>query len=194
MNKTIILVAGYLLCQIVADITAVKIVGPILGQFVPAAVFIYAVTFTWRDLIHRHLGRQAAVNIVWTAAIVNVLMALYLVFTNALPAAPFWGNQESYSAILGIVPRIVVASIIAELISELIDTEIYHRVKEKSPWLRVILSNTVALPIDSALFVGIAFYGTMPASGLFDIVQGQVIVKALITVVSVPLIYLVKEK
>jgi uncharacterized integral membrane protein (TIGR00697 family) len=165
MNKTIILVAGYLLCQIVADITAVKIVGPILGQFVPAA-----------------------------AAIVNVLMALYLVFTNALPAAPFWGNQESYSAILGIVPRIVVASIIAELISELIDTEIYHRVKEKSPWLRVILSNTVALPIDSALFVGIAFYGTMPASGLFDIVQGQVIVKALITVVSVPLIYLVKEK
>jgi uncharacterized integral membrane protein (TIGR00697 family) len=190
----IVLVAGYITCQLVADITAVKIVGPVLGQFVPAAVFIYAITFTWRDLIHRHLGKRAAVTVVWTAAIANVAMALYLALTVAMPAAPFWQGQEAYELILGVVPRIVVASIVAEVVSELIDTEVYHRMEQRQPWLRVLTSNAIALPIDSFIFVTLAFYGTMPTNAMLEIVQGQIIIKALITVVSLPLIYAVRSR
>lgn len=41
MGEIIVLVAGYILLQMVADITAVKMTGPVLGQFITAGTYIY---------------------------------------------------------------------------------------------------------------------------------------------------------
>lgn len=196
-NLVIAVTATYLLCQIIADVTAAKMVE-IFGLAVPAAVFIYALTFTLRDVAHKQLGKKTTVFLVITAGVVNVLMAAYFMFTVALKPAGFWGNQEAYAMILGIVPRIVLASIIAEMASELLDTEIYQRWVDKFPkapqWTRVLTSNAISLPIDSVLFVGIAFFGTMPISALFSVMYGQVIIKAAITLISLPLIYTVPQR
>ena len=192
-NLIIVLTAGYLLCQIIADVTASKMVD-LFGIYVPAAVFIYALTFTLRDVVHKQLGKQQAVFMVLTAGVVNVLMAAYFMFTVWLKPAPFWGNQEAYNLILGVVPRIVGASILAEMISELIDTEIYHRIKHLAPWKRVLGSNAVSLPIDSLIFVSVAFAGTMPLSALIAVMLGQILLKAVITVISIPLIYVIPDK
>ena len=192
-NLVILLTAGYLLCQIIADVTASKMVD-LFGIYVPAAVFIYALTFTLRDVVHKQLGKQQAVFMVLTAGVVNVLMAAYFMFTVWLKPAPFWGNQEAYNLILGVVPRVVGASILAEMISELIDTEIYHRIKHLAPWKRVLGSNAVSLPIDSLIFVSVAFAGTMPLSALIAVMLGQILLKAVITVISIPLIYVIPDK
>lgn len=192
-NLIIVLTAGYLLCQIIADVTASKMVD-MFGIYVPAAVFIYALTFTLRDVVHKQLGKQTAVFMVLTAGVVNVLMAAYFMFTVWLKPAPFWGNQEAYNLILGVVPRVVGASILAEMISELIDTEIYHRIKHLAPWKRVLGSNAVSLPIDSLIFVLVAFAGTMPLSALIAVMLGQILLKAVITVISIPLIYVIPDK
>lgn len=192
-NLVIVLTAGYLLCQIIADVTASKMVD-MFGVYVPAAVFIYALTFTLRDVVHKQLGKQQAVFMVLTAGVVNVLMAAYFMFTVWLKPAPFWGNQEAYNLILGVVPRVVGASILAEMISELVDTEIYHRIKHLAPWKRVLGSNAVSLPIDSLIFVSVAFAGTMPLSALIAVMLGQILLKAVITVISIPLIYVIPDK
>lgn len=192
-NLVILLTAGYLLCQIIADVTASKMVD-MFGVYVPAAVFIYALTFTLRDVVHKQLGKQQAVFMVLTAGVVNVLMAAYFMFTVWLKPAPFWGDQEAYNLILGVVPRIVGASILAEVVSELIDTEIYHRIKHLAPWKRVLGSNAVSLPIDSLIFVSVAFAGTMPLSALIEVMLGQILLKAVITVISIPLIYVIPDK
>ena len=192
-NLVTVLTARYLLCQIIADVTASKMVD-LFGIYVPAAVFIYALTFTLRDVVHKQLGKQQAVFMVLTAGVVNVLMAAYFMLTSALKPAPFWGNQEAYNLILGVVPRVVGASILAEMISELIDTEIYHRIKHLAPWKRVLGSNAVSLPIDSVIFVSVAFAGTMPLSALISVMLGQILLKAVITVISIPLIYVIPDK
>jgi len=192
-NLVIVLTAGYLLCQIIADVTASKMVD-LFGIYVPAAVFIYALTFTLRDVVHKQLGKQTAVFMVLTAGVVNVLMAAYFMFTVWLKPAPFWGNQEAYNLILGVVPRVVGASILAEMVSELIDTEVYHRIKHLAPWKRVLGSNAVSLPIDSLIFVSVAFAGTMPVAALISVMLGQVLLKSIITVISIPLIYIVPDR
>jgi hypothetical protein len=192
-NLVIVLTAGYLLCQIIADVTASKMVD-LFGIYVPAAVFIYALTFTLRDVVHKQLGKQQAVFMVLTAGGVNVLMAAYFMFTVWLKPAPFWGNQEAYNLILGVVPRVVGASILAEMVSELIDTEVYHRIKHLAPWKRVLGSNAVSLPIDSLIFVSVAFAGTMPVAALISVMLGQVLLKSIITVISIPLIYIVPDR
>ena len=55
----------------------------------------------------------------------------------------------------------------AEVVSELIDTEIYsawvRRMGTRHQWGRVVASNAVSVPVDSALFVSLAFVGVLPA-------------------------------
>ncbi len=193
----VILVGIYVALQLIADVTATKIVD-IGGITLPGGSLVFALTFTWRDMLHKRLGKEWAQAAIWTAAIANVGMAAYFLLTINLPSAQFWGGQDAFVQTLAIVPRITIASIIAELVSELIDTEVYHRlmhrVSERHQWARVLGSNAVSLPIDSLIFGAIAFLGTMPLAGISAIVLGQVVFKAVVTLVSLPMIYFVPSR
>lgn len=200
-----VLVGGYIFAQAIADIAATKLVQ--IGPFaVPAGTIIFTVTFTFRDMIHKRLGMEWARACIWMAAIFNLAMAFYLRAMAALPAPDYYPFTEAWSSIFSFVPAIVLASIAAELVSELIDTEVYQwwrNTRRDAPqWTRVLVSNAVSLPIDSILFASLAFlllpplFGTnaLPLAALPPIIAGQILLKAIITFVSMPLIYLVKEK
>ncbi|MBU0757378.1 MAG: queuosine precursor transporter [Nanoarchaeota archaeon] len=199
-QTTIILAGVYIFLQMTADIAATKVI--VIGKIVMDAGIIYALTFTWRDLIHKQLGKKAAQTIIILAGVINILMALYFVFVVKLPPEPEWaaaGGQQAWSFIFGIVPRIVVASIIAELISELIDTEVYQwwvngPGKKRPQWLRVIVSNSFSIPIDSIIFPIVAFYGILSMDVLFIMFLSNILVKAVMTLASFWMIYLVPEK
>jgi uncharacterized integral membrane protein (TIGR00697 family) len=197
MNRTTIwsitaLIGGYITLQLIADVAASKIVD-IQGLAVPAGTFVFALTFTWRDALHRRLGREWARAAIVMAGAANITMAAYFLLAIALPSAPFWSNQQAFATVLGIVPRITVASIIAEVISELVDTEVYHRLFNLPRWLGVVGSNAVSLPLDSFIFIGLAFAGTMPLASMLEVIWGQTILKAIVTLVSIPLIYTVRD-
>ncbi|MBP7962658.1 MAG: queuosine precursor transporter, partial [Caldilineaceae bacterium] len=108
-----------------SDIASLKI-GVVGGLAVDMGTFIYPLTFTLRDVVHKVLGRKNARVIIFTAAGVNLFMAAYLLWAASVPSDAGWGLGAEFSAILAPVWRIVVASILAELVSELMDTEIYH--------------------------------------------------------------------
>jgi hypothetical protein len=197
MNRTTIwsitaLIGGYITLQLIADVAASKIVD-IQGLAVPAGTFVFALTFTWRDALHRRLGREWARAAIVMAGAANITMAAYFLLAIALPSSPFWSNQQAFATVLGIVPRITVASIIAEVISELVDTEVYHRLFNLPRWLGVVGSNAVSLPLDSFIFIGLAFAGTMPLASMLEVIWGQTILKAIVTLVSIPLIYTVRH-
>ncbi|MCJ7548415.1 MAG: queuosine precursor transporter, partial [Anaerolineae bacterium] len=92
--------------------------------------------------------------------------------------------------------RIVLASIVAEVVSELLDTELYQlwvsRVTRRYQWARVLVSNSVSVPVDSLVFVWIAFGGVLPAVVVWSIFWANVLVKGMMTLISLPAIYLVK--
>ncbi|NLM01574.1 MAG: queuosine precursor transporter [Treponema sp.] len=195
--SSIIIISIYVATQILSDIGSLKI-AYIANFSIDAGTFIYPITFTLRDMIHKKLGKKVAQITVITCAGINLVMALYFAFVASLPSDPTWQLQEAYSSILGPVWRIVVASIVAEVVSELLDTEIYHlfvtKITTKYEWARVLVSNAVSVPIDSAIFAFIAFYGNLPLSSIISIIFANMIIKFLVTLISVPAIYLVKEK
>lgn len=201
----VVLVGGYIFAQALADIAATKLVQ--VGAFaVPAGTAIFAVTFTLRDMIHKRLGKDWAQAVIIMAAVFNLSMAIYLQVMARLPAPSSYPFAEEWSAIFSFVPAIVIASITAEVVSELIDTEVYQwwrTTRSHAPqWTRVLVSNAISLPIDSLLFVTLAFlllppiFGTeaLPLAALPPIIGGQILLKTVITLVSMPLIYLVKEQ
>lgn len=185
---TTLLIGLYVACELISNVTAGKPVA-IGGIVVPAAVFLYALTFTLIDLINERLGKNGARQVVATAFAANLLLAGYVQFAIWLPAAPFYRDAGAFAGVLGSTPRIVFASLVAYLVSSLVDTEIFAwwRAHVGGPkWTRVLTSNAVSTLVDSILFISIAFAGVLP---VWTLIRGQYLVKMGVTVVSLPLIY-----
>jgi uncharacterized integral membrane protein (TIGR00697 family) len=187
----------YVAAQMLSDIASLQIVL-IAGFSIDAGTFIYPLTFTLRDMIHKVAGIKVARLLILAAAGINLLMAGFFKIISLLPADPAVGPQTAFRALLAPVWRIVLASIIAEVVSELIDTEGYRfwveRVTRRYQWARVLFSNALSIPVDSFLFSFLAFYGQMPLAVVSSIFFSNMIIKGLTTVISIPGIYLVRER
>lgn len=202
----VIVVACYAGAQMLADISSLKI-GIVAGLAVDMGTFIYPITFTLRDMVHKVLGKRNAQVLIITAAAINIFMAAYLAWSASVPSDPAWGLGDAFSAILGPVWRIVVASITAEIVSELIDTEVYHwfvtRVTTRYQWARVLVSNSVSIPIDSLIFSVLAFapilglqdhFLSVPWNVVWQIFLFNMMVKYAVTLISMPFIYATPDR
>ena len=192
----VIVVAAYIAAQMLADVASVKI-GLIGGLAVDMGTFIYPITFTLRDVVHKVLGRRNARVLIFTAGGINLFMAGYLLWAAGFPSDPAWGLGAEFSAILAPIWRISLASIAAEVVSELVDTEVYHwfvtRVTRRYQWARVLLSNSVSVPVDNLIFAVGAFGGLLPWATVWGIFVVNLLVKYGVTLLSLPLIYLAPE-
>jgi queuosine precursor transporter len=202
----VVAVAAYAGAQVISDVSSLKI-GIVAGRSVDMGTFLYPITFTLRDVVHKLLGRDAARTLIFTAAVINLAMAAYFAWTASISSDPAWGLGGEYEAILGPVWRIVIASIVAEVVSQLIDTEVYQwfvtRVTTGHQWARVLVSNSVSVPVDSVVFAVLAFaplplLGDHPLSltwgGVWDIIAVNVVIKYAVTLVSLPLIYVAPDR
>ena len=188
---TTLLIGLYVACELISNVTASKPVA-LGGIVVPAAVFLYTLTFTLIDLINEQLGKAGARRVVATAFAANLLLAGYVQFAIWLPPAAFYRDAEAFAGVLEKTPRIVAASLLAYLVSAFVDTEIFAwwRARVGGPrWMRVLASNAVSTGVDSALFITVAFAGVLP---VVPLITGQYLVKMAVTLISLPLIYAVR--
>jgi len=207
LQVAVILISAYLAVQMISDIASLKI-GLVAGLAVDLGTFLYPITFTLRDLVHKALGKKAARSLVVAAGVINLAMAAYLGLTTLIQPSPDWGLNQEWNAVLGPVWRIVIASILAEVVAELVDTEVYHhtaiwldtRFAGKHQWLGVLFSNGVSIPLDNLIFCTLAFGLSFPGSpglgfaAVLDIFLFNLAVKFAVTLFSLPGIYLVRRK
>ena len=200
VQAAIVLCGLYLFFSFAGNIAATKVTY--FGSLVMDAGFIYSLTFTWRDLIHKQLGKSAAITTIWLSAAINLLAALYFQIVVLMPAEPSWaaaGGQTAWEFIFSLQFRIVLASIITALIAELIDTQVYHLWTRgiglnRPQWTRVFASNSISIPIDSVLFPLIAFFGIISADAMVQMFWTNLIVKVIVTMLAFWTIYLVPER
>jgi queuosine precursor transporter len=187
----------YVAAQLLSNVTSLRILM-IAGFSMDAGTLIYPFTFTLRDLVHKTGGIKVARAVVITAAAANLFMAGLYWLVARLPPDMGVGAQLEFGRVLSPTWRLVIASIVAQIASELVDGQVYqawvNKVGHKLQWMRVLTSNSVSVPLDSALFCGLAFIGRMPFFVVVSIFWANVILKGITTLVSLPWIYLVKEK
>lgn len=195
LRPLLVVVCAYVAAQMLADISSLRIVN-VAGLAVDAGTLVYPFTFTLRDLVHKIAGKEIARVLIFTAAAINIVMAGVFWLVAKVPADPTTGPQLEFGQVLSPVWRIVFASILAEVVSELVDTEVYqrwvHRMSGRYQWGGVLVSNGLAIPVDTAIFVAIAFVGVLPGEVVGEVFWANVIAKGLITILSIPWIYLVK--
>jgi queuosine precursor transporter len=171
---------SYVAAQMLADIASLQIVL-FAGLSFDAGTFIYPITFTLRDLAHKVMGVKNVRILIVAAAVINLFMAAFFWFVGRLSPDPVAGSSELWGLVLTPVWRITLASVAAEVVAEMLDTEAYRlwvtRVTRRYQWLRVLVSNAVSVPVDSAIFSFLAFYGVMPLASVLGILYANIIIK-----------------
>ncbi|TXJ39381.1 queuosine precursor transporter [Brachyspira pilosicoli] len=193
---SIIIIGSYIACQMISNIASVKIAN-VLNLAVDGGTFLYPLAFTIRDMSHKTIGKKNTQKLILVSAIINIFTPIYFYIISNIPADSSWQFNEAFQLTLSPVLRISIASIVGSTVAELVDTEIYHffvtKITKRYQWLRVLISNAFSIPVDNLLFVVIAFYGALPFEALVGIFVFNFFVKYAVTIISVPMIYLVKE-
>ena len=96
---------AYVGAQVIADVTSLKI-GVVADRAVDMGTFVYPITFTLRDVVHKALGKRAARTLIVTAAAVNLFMALYLQWAAKAPTDVSYPLGEEFQAVLAPLWRI----------------------------------------------------------------------------------------
>jgi queuosine precursor transporter len=93
-----------------------------------------------------------------------------------------WDGQEAFQRILGYTPRLLVASFLADLIGEFANAFVLAKMKVATGgrwwWTRTIGSTIIGQAVDSAVFITLAFAGTIPSAVLASAIVTQWLVKS----------------
>lgn len=188
-----VLVAAFTTCLLVANIITVKLVA-VGGWIVPAGVIAYPLTFLFTDVISELYGRKTAVRVVWIGFGASLLMLLMIYLARLLPGAAIWEGGAAYEAVLGMVPRVVLASMLAYLVSQHHDVVAFHFWRRVTGgrylWLRNNASTVVSQALDTTIFIAVAFWGLVPPEVIWNLMLTQFLIKIGIAVLDTPFVYL----
>ncbi|WP_416147874.1 queuosine precursor transporter [Salipaludibacillus sp. HK11] len=192
-DKLILLAGIFFTALFVSNVVSTKLFS--MGSIVlTAGILTYPLTFLISDSISEVFGKNTAKKVVLIGLFTNLLMLVFFFGAVHLPPAGFWEMQAEFEMILGAVPRVVAASLVAYFISQLFDVHLFDKLKQltngKHLWLRNNGSTLTSQLLDSAIFVTIAFAGTMPLGALLTMMVTQYLVKLVIALGDTPFIYL----
>jgi len=160
---------------------------------VPGATLLFPVAFILNDVLTEVYGYARSRRIIWTGMACQVLAAVSFWLVGHLPSAPFWHQDQAYAAILGIVPRIALASLTAYLTGEFANSFVLSRMKYaqggklglQQSW-RFLASTLVGEAIDSVVFTAGAFLGVLPTGELLRTALTIYLLKVAIEVLALP--------
>ena len=190
----VMIVAIFITCLITANIIAVKLIS-LYGFILPAAILIFPLSYIIGDVLTEVYGYRQARRVIWLGFFCNIIAVVAIWIGQMLPSASFWDGQASYERILGYAPRLLLASFLAYLVGEFSNAFVLARMKIATKgrwlWLRTIGSTLIGQGLDSAIFITLAFVGTIPLNALFSAVVTQWLAKSLYEAVVTPLTYVV---
>jgi uncharacterized integral membrane protein (TIGR00697 family) len=188
----VFIVAVFTTCLITANIIAVKLIH-VYGLILPAAIIIFPLSYVFGDVLTEVYGYRKTRYVIWLGFFCNFLVVAAIWVGQILPAASFWEGQAAYEKILGYTPRLLAASFLAYLVGEFSNAFVLAKMKIATSgrwlWMRTIGSTLVGQGFDSAIFIFLAFVGTMPGSMLLTSIITQWLVKSGYEAVITPLTY-----
>lgn len=196
MQKTFkyydIIGALFVAVLIISNIASAK-VASVMGFNFDGGTILFPISYIFGDILTEVYGYKKSRRIIWTGFFCLVVMALTLVTVQYLPSANDWPNQKAYEAVLGFVPRLVIASMLAYLAGEFTNSFILAKMKiwtaGKKLWSRTITSTIIGQGVDSLVFGFAAFYNVLPLTALLNLIGTIYIFKVLYEILATPLTY-----
>ena len=169
-------------------------VGPLVTD---GAFFLFPAAYVIGDVISECYGFRAARRAVWTGFLAMIIAVSPFYVAILLPAASFYEGQAAFAATLGLVPRIVVASLSGYAAGQLLNawllTLMKDRLGERGLWKRLLGSTVVGEFGDTLIFCLIAapVIGISTVGDTANYVVVGFVWKTLVEVAVMPITYLV---
>jgi queuosine precursor transporter len=187
-----IIMALFVAVLLISNIASTKIL--VLWKFTfDGGTLLFPLSYIFGDILTEVYGYKRSRRVIWIGFFCAGLMSLFLMLVIALPAASDWPFQEAFENILGLTPRIVLASLIAYFAGSFSNSYVLAKLKVKTKgkflWIRTISSTLLGEGLDTILFVFIAFWGILPTSLLITIFISNYIFKSGLEIVLTPATY-----
>lgn len=169
-------------------------VGPLVTD---GAFFLFPAAYVIGDVINECYGFRAARRAVWTGFLAMIIAVSTFYVAILLPAASFYEGQAAFAVTLGLVPRIVVASLSGYAAGQLLNawllTLMKDRLGERGLWKRLLGSTVVGEFGDTLIFCLIAapVIGISTVGDTANYVVVGFVWKTLVEVAVMPITYLV---
>jgi uncharacterized integral membrane protein (TIGR00697 family) len=178
---------------LISNVASSKILR--LGPFTfDGGTILFPISYIFGDILTEVYGYRNSRRVIWTGFFAAFLMSVIFIIVGRLPSAPGWANQEAYDKILGLTPRIVVASLVAYFSGEFSNSYTLAKMKILTRgrwlWTRTIGSTMIGEGVDTLLFVMIAFYGVLPSNLLLAVIISNYIFKVGFEIAFTPVTYL----
>ncbi len=181
---------------IISNIVATKLIGIDFGWYqliFDGGAICFPVTYILGDVMSEVYGFKASKRIITVGFIVSILASIIFYIVQIAPAGPGYENQSAYEAVLGFVPRIVVASLVGYFAGQVLNSFVLVKIKkragEKNLWVRLIASTLVGEAADTLIFCTIAFYGIITGEEFANYCITGYVYKTLVEVVMLPVTY-----
>jgi uncharacterized integral membrane protein (TIGR00697 family) len=182
---------------LISNVASTKIVD--LGWFTfDGGTLLFPLSYIFGDILTEVYGYQRSRKVIWLGFLSAAVMSLTVAVVGALPPARDWAHQQAYEQILGLTPRIVLASLVAYWAGEFSNSFVLAKLKLVTNgrwlWTRTIGSTLVGEGADTALFVTIAFTGTLEPGMLLAVAVSNYVFKCGVEVLFTPITYAVVGK
>ncbi len=185
--------AAFVASLLVTNTVASKLFAPIDGFYFNGGALLIPINYIFGDVLTEVYGYTRSRRVIWIGFGASAFMSLCYWIVGIIPPAPTWPNQSAYDAILGVVPRIVGASLIAYFAGEFTNSYVLAKMKILTKgqhlWSRTIGSTVVGQAVDTAVFVTLAFYGTQSFSIIATVSVSIYLLKVLIEAIATPVTY-----
>jgi uncharacterized integral membrane protein (TIGR00697 family) len=176
-----------------AKVTTIHL--PFIGSatFVAGVIF-FPISYFFGDVLTEVYGYARDRRVVWCGFAALLFASIMSQVVVYLPPADFWRDrQAAVESVFGSTPRIIAASILAFWCGSFVNSFVLAKMKILTRgrwlWTRTIGSTMCGELVDSALFLIIAFAGTMTRSELLTAMITQYVLKSSWEVLSTPLTY-----
>ncbi|MDN5637291.1 MAG: queuosine precursor transporter [Staphylococcus equorum] len=191
------LIAWIAIGTIIANIQVIKTVdiftiSATLGNVMFASIYLAT------DILNEIYGRKIAKRAVWLGFSSTLVMIIVMQLSLHFIPSPVDTTQGALDTIFNLVPRIALGSVIAYIIGQHLDVLLFSLIKkvfssDSTFIIRAYGSTIISNIIDTALFVAIAFLGTMPNEAVFEIFITTYLLKIISTIFNVPFGYWAKS-
>lgn len=181
-------------CLIIANIVASKPLH-LYSFTIPGGALIFPVDYLVGNILTEVYGFKWARILIYSALFCNLLVTGYIVLVQHIHPAIFWHHQEAYNVILGIFPKVVIASSLSYLFGEYLNSATISRLKVLTRgrylWIRAIFSTLFGSVIDSLIFIPIVFYASANIHQMINLGVSLTIFKVGYEILGLPLTYCV---
>lgn len=168
-----ILVALFVTVLIVSNIASVKL-AQVGGLVFDAGTILFPLAYIIGDIITEIYGFKRMRRLIYIGLSMLAITSLTFWIVGLLPSPADWQNQDSYDAILGVVWRIVMASMVAFFVGELLNSYVLAKLKIKTQgkklWNRLVSSSAIGSLVDTIIFSLLAFGGTVSGDVMFQLI------------------------